>query len=159
MSYTYPGVYIQKLQSPVHTITGVATSITAFAGYAPRGIDALAQTIFSFSDFQRLYGGLATDSAVSYAVAQFYQNAPGSQATSCGCGSRHRQRRDGGTPTNTAEEDLGLRLSVSQPSSFTGLPVTVTVFKAGDRLPQSLSGVASAVQRAPRPAARPCGST
>jgi phage tail sheath protein FI len=80
MSYTNPGVYIQELPSPVHTITGAPTSITAFVGYTPRGIDALAQTIFSFSDFQRLYGGLATDSTVSYAVAQFYQNAPGSQA-------------------------------------------------------------------------------
>jgi phage tail sheath protein FI len=80
MTYTYPGVYVQELPSPVHAITGVATSITAFVGYTPRGIDGQAQTIFSFADFQRLYGGLATDSLVSYAVAQFYQNAPGSQA-------------------------------------------------------------------------------
>ena len=31
---TYPGVYIQELTSPVHTITGVATSIAAFVGSA-----------------------------------------------------------------------------------------------------------------------------
>jgi hypothetical protein len=80
MTYTYPGVYVQELPSPVHAITGVPTSITAFVGYTPRGIDGKAQTIFSFADFQRLYGGLATNSLVSYAVAQFYQNAPGSQA-------------------------------------------------------------------------------
>jgi uncharacterized protein len=80
MPYTYPGVYVQELPSPVHTITGVATSITAFVGYTPQGIDGQAQTIFSFGDFQRLYGGFATDSPVSYAVAQFYQNAPGGQA-------------------------------------------------------------------------------
>ena len=77
---TYPGVYIQELPSPVHTIAGVATSIAAFVGYTPRGIDGRAQAIFSFSDFQRLYGGLASNSELSYAVAQFYQNAPGSQA-------------------------------------------------------------------------------
>jgi phage tail sheath protein FI len=273
MSYTNPGVYIQELPSPVHTITGAPTSITAFVGYTPRGIDALAQTIFSFSDFQRLYGGLATDSTVSYAVAQFYQNAPGSQAyvvrvpksgaaasvsfgsagstltfTSRSSGlwpngnllididqgapltstdltadstafnltvtnlvdgtsepfpglSLDNSRQNyvttvindvdngshlvtvddsalgsaptalhatgitgsgitaatflgtasaatGGTLTNTAKADLGLQLSASQPSSFTGLPVTVTVFKAGDPLPQSLSGIATAVQRA-----------
>ncbi len=80
ISYTYPGVYIQELPSPVHTITGVATSIAAFVGYTPAGIDNRAQAIFSFADFERLFGGLASDSALSYAVAQFYQNAPGQQA-------------------------------------------------------------------------------
>lgn len=80
MPYTYPGVYIQELPSPVHAITGVATSIAAFVGYTSRGIDNRAQAIFSFADFERLYGGLASDSELSYAVAQFYQNAPGAQA-------------------------------------------------------------------------------
>ncbi len=78
-SYTYPGVYIQELPSPVHTITGVATSIAAFVGYTARGIDNRAQSIYSFSDFERLYGGLASNSEVSYAVQQFFQNG-GSQA-------------------------------------------------------------------------------
>jgi hypothetical protein len=79
MSYTYPGVYIQELPSPVHTITAVATSITAFVGYTPRGIDNRAEEILSFSDFERLFGGLSSDSELSYAVAQFFQNG-GSQA-------------------------------------------------------------------------------
>jgi len=78
-AYTYPGVYIQELPSPVHAITGVATSIAAFVGYTARGIDNRAQAIFSFGDFQRLYGGLASNSEVSYAVQQFYQNG-GAQA-------------------------------------------------------------------------------
>ena len=78
-TYTYPGVYIQELPSPVHTIAGVATSIAAFVGYTPRGIDGRAQTIFSFSDFERLYGGLASNSELSYAVAQFFLNG-GTQA-------------------------------------------------------------------------------
>jgi uncharacterized protein len=80
ITYSYPGVYIQELPSPVHTIAGVPTSIAAFVGYTPRGIDNRAQAIFSFADFERLYGGLALNSELSYAVAQFYQNAPGSQA-------------------------------------------------------------------------------
>jgi phage tail sheath protein FI len=78
-TYSYPGVYIQELPSPVHTIAGVATSIVAFVGYTARGIDDRAQAIFSFSDFERLYGGLASDSELSYAVAQFFQNG-GTQA-------------------------------------------------------------------------------
>ena len=79
ISYTYPGVYIQELPSPVHAITGVATSIAAFVGYTSSGIDNRAQVIFSFADFQRLFGGLASDSELSYAVQLFYLNG-GSQA-------------------------------------------------------------------------------
>ena len=32
-----PGVYIEEVPSGVRTITGVATSITLFLGWAPRG--------------------------------------------------------------------------------------------------------------------------
>src|SRR6516162_6779977 len=76
---TYPGVYIQELPSAVHPITGVATSIGAFVGYTARGIDNRAQQIFSFSDYERLYGGLASNSELSYAVQQFFNNG-GTQA-------------------------------------------------------------------------------
>ena len=79
ISPTYPGVYIQELPSPVHAIAGVATSIAAFVGYTARGIDNRAEQIFSFSDFERLFGGLASDSEVSYAVQQFFGNG-GTQA-------------------------------------------------------------------------------
>ena len=79
MTPTYPGVYIQELTSPVHPITGVATSIAAFVGYTARGIDNRAQVIYSASDYQRLYGGLASNSEVSYAVQQFFANG-GNQA-------------------------------------------------------------------------------
>ncbi|MGH9606926.1 MAG: phage tail sheath C-terminal domain-containing protein [Terracidiphilus sp.] len=73
-AYTYPGVYIQELPSPVHNIAAASTSIAAFVGYTARGIDSRAQACFSFGDFQRLYGGLASNSEVSYAVQQFFQN-------------------------------------------------------------------------------------
>jgi phage tail sheath protein FI len=76
---SYPGVYIQELTSPVHTIAAVATSITAFVGYTARGIDNRAEEIFSFGDFERLFGGLAPNSELSYAVQQFFQNG-GAQA-------------------------------------------------------------------------------
>ena len=78
-TYTYPGVYIQELPSPVHPITGVATSVAAFVGYTATGIDNRAELIFSFSDYERLFGGLASDSEVSYSVQQFFQNG-GNQA-------------------------------------------------------------------------------
>ena len=34
---SYPGVYIEEVPSGVRTITGVATSIALFIGWAPRG--------------------------------------------------------------------------------------------------------------------------
>lgn len=71
---TYPGVYIQELPSAVHPITGVATSIGAFVGYTARGIDNRAELIYSFADYERLFGGLASDSELSYAVQQFFNN-------------------------------------------------------------------------------------
>jgi uncharacterized protein len=37
VSVSYPGVYIKETPSGVRTITGVATSITAFIGRATRG--------------------------------------------------------------------------------------------------------------------------
>jgi phage tail sheath protein FI len=76
---TYPGVYIEEIPSGVRTITGVATSITAFIGRASRGPDNQAITINSYADFERIFGGLSLDSSLGYAVRDFYQNG-GSQA-------------------------------------------------------------------------------
>jgi len=37
---TFPGVYVEEIPSGVRTITGVATSIAAFAGRTPLGISS-----------------------------------------------------------------------------------------------------------------------
>lgn len=42
---TNPGVYVQVLPSPVHSITGVRTSIAAFVGYTKSGIDNRAHGV------------------------------------------------------------------------------------------------------------------
>jgi uncharacterized protein len=78
---TYPGVYIEEIPSGVRTLTGVATSITAFIGRALRGpTDADGPlTINSYGDYERIFGGLWTESTMSYAVRDFFQNG-GSQA-------------------------------------------------------------------------------
>jgi len=68
--------------SRVRTITAVATSITAFVGRALRGLVDEAQTITSYADFERIYGGLSLDSMLGYAVRDFYQQG----------GRRHRPR-------------------------------------------------------------------
>ena len=76
---TYPGVYIEEIPSGVRTITGVATSITAFIGRALRGPVNEAVTINSYGDFERIFGGLWVGSSMGYAVRDFYLNG-GSQA-------------------------------------------------------------------------------
>jgi phage tail sheath protein FI len=76
---TYPGVYIEEVPSGVRTITGVATSITAFIGRTLRGPVNDPVMINSFGDYERVFGGLVADSPVSYAVRDFYLNG-GSQA-------------------------------------------------------------------------------
>jgi len=68
---SYPGVYIEEIPSGVHTITGVATSITAFVGTAKRGPINKAIRCLGFADFERRFGGLNTDSELSYALRQF----------------------------------------------------------------------------------------
>ncbi|MCB9765342.1 MAG: phage tail sheath subtilisin-like domain-containing protein [Alphaproteobacteria bacterium] len=76
---TYPGVYIQELPSGSRTISGVATSITAFVGRAKKGPVSDATTINNFGDYERRFGGLWVSSPMSYAVQQFFR-AGGGQA-------------------------------------------------------------------------------
>lgn len=79
VNVTYPGVYIEELPSGVHTITGVATSITAFVGWAPMGATDEAQLVQSWADYANAYGGLDVRSLLGYAVNQFFANG-GNQA-------------------------------------------------------------------------------
>jgi phage tail sheath protein FI len=79
VNVNYPGVYIEEIPSGVHTITGVATSIAAFAGWAPQGPTDSARLVLSWADFYRQYGGLDVRSPLGYAVAQFFANG-GNQA-------------------------------------------------------------------------------
>jgi phage tail sheath protein FI len=71
---SYPGVYIEEVPSAVRTITGVATSITAFLGRARRGPVNEPRRITSFADYVRLYGNLWRDSTLSYSVQQYFLN-------------------------------------------------------------------------------------
>jgi phage tail sheath protein FI len=87
LTLTYPGVYIQELPGPPPTIAAAPTSITVFIGYThpyktamPDGTSLFGQAteIFSFSDYQRYFGGFFNnhylDNSVPYAVSQFFQN-------------------------------------------------------------------------------------
>ena len=80
---TYPGIYIEELPSNAHTITGAPTSVTVFVGYThPFKTNPVnwetAVEIFSFTDYEREFGGLYSsgviESHVAYAVNQFFLN-------------------------------------------------------------------------------------
>jgi phage tail sheath protein FI len=74
---SYPGVYIEEVPSGVRTISGVATSITAFVGRTRHGpVDAVVR-IFSYADFERSFGGLWADSTLSFAVYHYFLNGGG----------------------------------------------------------------------------------
>lgn len=83
VTVTYPGVYIEELPSGVHTITGVATSIATFVGWAPNGPVDEATLVESWTDYQSQFGGFSqyngTPNYLGYAVNQFFNNG-GQQA-------------------------------------------------------------------------------
>jgi hypothetical protein len=80
---TYPGLYIEEILSNSHTITAAPTSVTVFMGYThpfktkPQHYGEAVE-IFSFTDYEREFGGLfdvdwlADD--VGRAVFQFFTN-------------------------------------------------------------------------------------
>src|SRR6187551_473316 len=65
--HSYPGVYIEELP-------GSARTITAFIGRAPRGDVNKPSRIDSFSDFERMFGGLKTNYPMGYSVRDFFVN-------------------------------------------------------------------------------------
>lgn len=74
---SYPGVYVEEIPSGQFTITGVATSITAFVGRTLTGPIDEPITLFNFGDYERMFGGLAYDFPLSYAVQDFFMNGGG----------------------------------------------------------------------------------
>jgi uncharacterized protein len=113
---TYPGVYIQELPSGTRTVTGVATSVTAFVGRAWRGPVDTPTSISSPADFARQFGGLWRDSTLSYAVQQFFDNG-GSQALIVRVASR--TAHDGFNVASKATIDVGGGTSLEAASEGT----------------------------------------
>lgn len=131
-SGTYPGVYIEEIPSGVRTITGVATSITAFVGRALRGPINEPVMINSFADFERGFGGLQAELPLGYAVRDFYQNG-GSQAIIV---RLSKKSEDGGS--GVAQLDVnGLKLEASSPGSWAnGLEASVDTDKITEDVAQ-----------------------
>ncbi|MEO6335019.1 MAG: phage tail sheath subtilisin-like domain-containing protein [Pyrinomonadaceae bacterium] len=71
---TYPEVYVQEAPARVQMISGVDTSITAFAGWAKKGRTDRAELVSSWNDFELKFGGLDKRSLLGYSVYQFFSN-------------------------------------------------------------------------------------
>ena len=110
-SYLHPGVYIEEIPSGAKPIEGVATSVTAFVGEAPRGPAGANTLIGKWDDYASQFGGVASESDhMGLAVQAFYLNGGGA-AYICrlvGAGSTSAsnsvpgQGTAGGGPTATA---------------------------------------------------------
>ena len=108
---TYPGVYVEEIPSGVRTIAGVATSIAAFIGLAPRGPVDRATTITSFADFERVFGGIVYEYPLTYAVRDFFENG-GSIAIIV------RTFKDGGTAKRASIKRGDFQISAASPGTW-----------------------------------------
>lgn len=72
--YSYPGVYIEELPSSSHTVTPAPTSLAVFIGYThpfkTKNYNA-AVRLFSFSDYEREFGGFFVNAAYTAEAAKF----------------------------------------------------------------------------------------
>src|SRR4051812_17211685 len=76
---TYPGIYLNEVQSSNPIVLGVTTASTAFVDFFPCGPVGpsnapVAYQINSWSQFQSVYGGLDTRSEASYGIMQYFTN-------------------------------------------------------------------------------------
>ena len=67
-----PGVYVEESPGGPPSITGVPTSVTAFIGRALRGPVNQVVPVRAQSEFDRIFGGVWTESMMSYAVQLFF---------------------------------------------------------------------------------------
>ena len=141
VAVSYPGIYVEELPSAARTITAAPTSIAVFVGYvhpfqgecATRGRWGEAIRIFSFTEFERMFGGFYNNrvlgkSEVAYAVNQFFLNG-GSDAYVVGLQPMYH-RTDANAapqPIEGAAGDLsGVRFTATQLTDDRS-PVTVTL--------------------------------
>jgi phage tail sheath protein FI len=85
---TFPGIYIEEIQSSAHTITAAPTNVAVFIGYtSPFKTRSFGKPVrlFSFTDYEREFGGFfnnvlydeskgAPFGSVAHAVNQFFLN-------------------------------------------------------------------------------------
>ncbi|MDF0668212.1 MAG: phage tail sheath subtilisin-like domain-containing protein [Nitrospira sp.] len=130
-SPTYPGVYIEEIPSGVRTITGVATSIAAFVGWAPKGPTDHAELVLSWPDFDRKFGGLNQNSLMSYAVYHFFSNG-GQRAYIVRLVTAGSQTSTDNAATAEVILDTKLKVTASNPGDWANDYAIVTKQRSDD---------------------------
>ena len=122
----YPGVYIEEVPSGVRTITGVATSITAFIGRAPQGPVDKAMRVQSFGEYTQIFGGLWAMSTMGHAVSHFFQNGGGDAIIVRVFNHGATDPEDNSNTVTLATAGGNLILEASSPGAWSGA-LTATV--------------------------------
>jgi len=130
---TYPGVYIQEVESDVRTITPVATATTAFIGRARRGPVNTPIVINGFGDFQTRFGGLWEKSKLGFAVRDFFLNGGGQAVIVRVFHPDAKAKPEDPEPASKAQLALpgGLVLEAAEPGSW-GNDLAARVTKIAD---------------------------
>jgi phage tail sheath protein FI len=131
---SYPGLYIEELPLSAHSISAAPTSIAAFVGYSHPYLTEKfdeAVRIFSFTDFEREFGGLFSsglvDPNLGRAVNQFFLNG-GSDAYVVGL--RPRLYNNAGTVVGTfgpGAGEIAFQASVTTDAPTHGFVLTAKV--------------------------------
>lgn len=125
---TYPGVYMEEVSSGVRPIEAAGTSTAAFFGYVQRGPIGVVKKIFSFSEFQVLYGGFVVGH-LAHSVYQFFNNGGGQcyiGRVASGAEAASVTVKDNGS---TAKDSL--TISASSPGIF-GNSISIAVTGASE---------------------------
>lgn len=123
----FPGIAVdERLGGDV--IASADTSTTAFVGRARRGPVTSPVTVRSFSDFERVFGGLWSASHLGYSVRDFFANGGGRAVV-----VRVHVRAAGDTATLTlTARGSRLRLVASSPGTWGSRLEAVLTPAAGD---------------------------
>src|SRR6185312_9509340 len=139
---TFPGLYIEELPTNARTITAAATSILVAVGYThPFKTNNFntAVELFSFTDYEREFGGLyasgIVDNNVGYAVNQFFLNG-GTDCFVVGLPARARSSTGadlGAIPHATATVG-SVVFSALEPTDLVQMFVTVDNLQSSDSI-------------------------
>jgi len=139
---TFPGLYIEELPTNARTITAAATSILVAVGYThPFKTNNFntAVELFSFTDYEREFGGLyasgIVDNNVGYAVNQFFLNG-GTDCFVVGLPARARSSTGadlGAIPHATATVG-SVVFSALEPTDLIQMFVTVDNLQSSDSI-------------------------
>lgn len=153
---SYPGLYIEELPLNAHSISAAPTSIAAFVGYSHPYLTRKfgeAVRIFSFTDFEREFGGLFSsdlvDPNLGRAVNQFFLNG-GSDAYVVGLRPRLYDNNGAVVGTfGTLGGEIAFTTTVTTNAATDGLLLTAKVL--ADVVP--LTAVVTNVRASPVPVA------